>query len=146
MSFCPECGNKTNTNDKFCGKCGKSLKEQRSNASVTTAPTINPTQKQVKYEGTVHKCPFCGEIVDSLKANCPSCGKEFRDTSSALTVKEFSERLIEISKNPPKNRKVTASDPILPVDRMKIELIQGFPIPNSKILLNSWFLQIPILL
>ena len=129
MPFCPNCRAKINTSDKFCGKCGKDLKEQN---STVVAPINNSAQKQVKYEGTVHKCPFCGETVESLKANCPSCGKEFRDSPSALTVKEFSERLIEISKNPPKNRKVTSSDPILPVDRMKIELIQGFPIPSTK--------------
>lgn len=143
MPFCPECGNKINTTDKFCGKCGKNLKEQTVNTKPQSTNIPTP-QKQVKYEGSVHKCPFCGEVVESLKKNCPSCGKEFRDTPSSMSVKEFSQQLIALNNSTsiiqtPTKKKIPHKQLLLMQEEAKeqlrkkrIALIQSFPIPNSK--------------
>lgn len=55
------------------------------------------------YEGKVHKCPNCGDLIDSFHAICPTCGYEIRNAKSSSVVREFAEKLELISsqKMPP---------------------------------------------
>lgn len=105
MAFCMNCGQKLADGAKFCSACGTPV------ASVKT----EKTQRTTVYDGEVHKCPNCGESINSFVANCPSCGHEFRGTSTAKTVKEFSEKL---------EWAIT--------DKQRILLIRSYPVPNTK--------------
>lgn len=102
MPFCIKCGNQLVDGAKFCSECG--------------TPTKNDNSKRTSvYEGEIHKCPNCGEVLDSFVSNCPACGFELRGTKSSETVQNFAKR-IENAIN----------------DAQKIEIIRSYPIPNNK--------------
>ena len=67
------------------------------------------------YEGTIHKCPNCGEILKSFESICSVCGFEIRDNEGCVSVAKFTE-LLESETNEAK----------------KIALIKSFYIPNTK--------------
>ena len=102
MPFCYTCGQQINDGAKFCPICG--------------TPTNNEnTKRKSVYDGKIHKCPNCGEVLDSFVINCPACGFELRETKSSETVQNFALR-IEQAIN----------------DTQKIEIIRSYPIPNNK--------------
>ena len=45
------------------------------------------------YDGVVHKCPNCGETLQSFVSFCPTCGLELRGSNISNSVREFSEML-----------------------------------------------------
>lgn len=107
VRFCSYCGTKLDKGAKFCKGCGKQVgqfssvgdkrvnyHEKKSDESITKRQTV--------YEGYIHKCPNCGEVLDSFVTNCPSCGNEIRDTKAVSTVREFTQKLerIEAQKMP----------------------------------------------
>lgn len=104
MSFCSNCGKQLAEGVKFCSECGAKVIESE-----------NPEQRKVVYEGEIHKCPSCGEILESFVAKCPTCGYELRGKKSSNSVKEFA-------------MKLAATE----MDSAKVVLIQNFPIPNTK--------------
>ncbi|MGN0621417.1 MAG: zinc ribbon domain-containing protein [Porcipelethomonas sp.] len=102
MPFCINCGKQLADGTKFCSECG--------------TPTNNDNSKRKSiYDGEIHKCPNCGEVLDSFVSNCPACGFELRGTKSSETVQNFAKR-IENAIN----------------DAQKIEIIRSYPIPNNK--------------
>lgn len=70
--------------------------------------------KSDKY-GDVRKCPACGAIVGAFKGCCPECGYEFSNIDANLSSKKLHESL---SKSGSSSKKV--------------EIIETFPIPNTK--------------
>ena len=106
MAFCSECGKELRVGAKFCDDCGSAV---GAGASPST-----PERKQV-FEGEVHKCSMCGQILESFSARCPACGCEIRRSGSSGVVLDFA-RKFENCKS----------------DAEKINLIKGFPIPNTK--------------
>lgn len=56
----------------------------------------NPTERKTVYEGYIHKCPNCGEVLEAFVTHCPSCGYEIRDTHSSSSVREFAAKLERI--------------------------------------------------
>lgn len=82
MSFCINCGRELAEGEKFCANCGKSVNDSNSSS-----------QRKITYEGEVHKCPQCGEVLDSFITVCPSCGYELRGSSATSAVKEFATKL-----------------------------------------------------
>ena len=74
MAFCSNCGERIEEGANFCNKCGKPVNENYSSRKVT-------------YEGEIHKCPNCGEILNSFVSNCPTCGYELRSVNTSNTVK-----------------------------------------------------------
>lgn len=116
--FCSYCGAKLDDGAKFCKKCGKSVVEK---AELNSIPKYeesysgNPTERKTVYEGYIHKCPNCGEILGSFTAQCTSCGYEIRGTGISEAVSEFSLKLVDLQS-----------------DEEKINFIRNFPIPNSK--------------
>ena len=78
MPFCINCGQQIVEGAKFCHFCGSSQTGVSSN-----------TQREIVFEGTIHKCPFCGEFVESLNTKCPSCGNEFRDKKIDESLQKF---------------------------------------------------------
>ncbi len=102
MAFCSECGNKLSDGARFCANCGKKIE-----------PTTY--QREIMYEGKIHKCPLCGEVANSFTTICPTCGYEFRSLNQKSLVKELAERIEqETSLN------------------KKIELITNFYVPNTR--------------
>lgn len=106
MAFCSNCGYQLADGAKFCFECGTPV-------AATNTP-LNEQRKTV-YEGTVHKCPQCNEVLDSFVTVCPSCGYELRGASATSAVKEFAAKLDDVSS-----------------DKQKANIIRSFPIPNTK--------------
>ena len=78
-------------------------------------PKGNQSSRQIVYEGKLHKCPNCGELLNSFAMTCPSCGYEIRDSLTSESVINFANRLMNVES-----------------ENAKITLIRNFPIPNTK--------------
>ncbi|MBR5448752.1 MAG: zinc ribbon domain-containing protein [Clostridia bacterium] len=125
MAFCIKCGEALPPGVSFCIKCGEKVRPIPTAPKTTfTAPaeevvevpkTTDTTERKTVYEGSMHKCPECGQPLESFCARCPACGHEVRDSGSAATVAVFSAKLER------------ARD-----DGEKMLLIKSFPIPNTK--------------
>lgn len=127
MAFCSNCGKELATGAKFCFECG------------TAVSDVDNSQRKSVYEGKIHKCPNCGEILNSFTVYCPTCGYELRDSQVVNSVRELSYKLenIEKSREQTKSRsligKLYGSDGQLgKTDEQKISLIRSFSIPNTK--------------
>ena len=89
-------------------------------------------------EGSIHKCPNCGEIIKSFTANCPSCGLEFRDLESVSSTKRLEIELKKIDSKRKGSSKSTLADVFHhayrgdSITEQKISLIRSFAIPNTK--------------
>lgn len=105
MAFCMNCGQQLPDGAKFCANCG------------TATGTVKPeeTQRKTVYDGEIHKCPNCGEILNSFVSTCPSCGYEIRNNRVSTSIREFAENVIKAE-----------------TDAKKTTLIRNFPIPNTK--------------
>lgn len=129
MSFCIHCGQELADSANFCVNCGE-----------TVGASPNGTQKQRKtiYEGEIHKCPNCGEILDSFTVRCPACGYELRGTKATNSVREFAMKLEKIESEREKTKpqfifaKALTDENISKTDKQKINLIRSFSIPNTK--------------
>ena len=148
--YCPGCRKRIKSSDKFCSKCGKDLVHRTVNNlpvvnAVNNIPVANNVindnsrnnERQRVYEGTVHNCPFCGEIVPSLNVKCPSCGNEFRDINLNSSVYKFSQQLIRLNNQENtiinnNGRNNNNSPDFTIIEKKKIALVQSFPIPNTK--------------
>ena len=97
--FCPYCGTRLDMGAKFCKNCGESIAPANQGAfsdSPADDKTVKKkpiTERKVVYEGYIHKCPNCGEVLDSFVAKCPSCGCEIRDGQVSNSVQEFASHL-----------------------------------------------------
>ena len=106
MAYCINCGKQLVEDAKFCFECG---------ARVTLDEKQTQSERKVVYEGEIHKCPSCGEILEAFVTNCPTCGYELRGTKASSTVKDFAIKLSQAE-----------------TDSAKVSLIRNFPIPNTK--------------
>lgn len=104
MSFCINCGRELAEGAKFCANCGKAVNNNSSN-----------NQRKATYDGEIHKCPNCGEVLNAFVPKCPACGYELRGTSATNSIEELYKN-IQNSKN----------------DNEVIRLIKMFPVPNNK--------------
>lgn len=104
MPFCIKCGKEIISGSNYCPVCGASQ-----------AGNTHSNQRSTVFEGELHKCPNCGEILDSFMSRCPTCDYEIRGAESARAVSEFSVRLEKLR-----------------FESDKINFIRNFPIPNSK--------------
>ena len=93
MAFCINCGQELVEGAKFCAGCGTAVNNSDS-----------ATQRKTVYDGVLHKCPNCGEVLSSFLANCPACGFEFNNkkVNASLTafIEEINECDRQIAKNP----------------------------------------------
>ena len=125
MAFCNNCGSELPNGANFCHICGH---------EVGTAK-VGQTQRQQVFEGTIHKCPNCGEVIASFHANCPTCGFEFRNATASSAVREFVRKLEEIESgaNTGKRGLSKAFSRLSgDTDRQKLNMIQSFSVPNTK--------------
>ena len=129
MAFCVKCGKELSLDAVFCSACGAPVQEaiKRDEARKTF------------YDGEIHKCPNCGEILKSFETNCPTCGYELRGAKATTSVKDFAEQLQEIEKHRTQEgwgdvlrQKLLRQKQVSVVDQQKISLINNFPIPNAK--------------
>lgn len=104
MAFCIKCGKEIPADAKFCAACG----------TAVNTNTNSPQDKTV-YDGKLHKCPNCGELLEAFVTTCPVCKYELRSTNATSYVHEFS-------------LKIEKTEDI----EQKIELIKNFYIPNTK--------------
>lgn len=73
------------------------------------------SQRKTVYDGEIHKCPHCGETLKSFETVCPTCKQEIRGAKSTSAISALRNEL-----------KLATSD------KQKIEIIKGFPVPNTK--------------
>ena len=127
MAFCINCGQELPDEAKFCANCGKAAIENNS-----------ASQRKTIYEGELHKCPSCGEVLKAFELNCPACGYELRGNRASSAVKEFALKLeaIESRREYEKPRGLfsatEAQQRVSKTDEQKISLIKSFSVPNSK--------------
>ncbi len=94
MAFCNNCGSSLPNNAKFCNKCGskvvlKSDTPFDDNTYYTNSVDNESTTRSEVYVGTVKKCPYCGEILESKYGNCPSCGHAIQSQRLSSNLVEF---------------------------------------------------------
>ena len=113
MSYCKKCGGKLPAGAKFCGECGSQVEADDKQNGLQQELNASSQGKSF-FDGEIHKCPSCGENLNSFTANCPVCGYELRGAVAISSVKEFSEKISNQS------------------EKQKIDIIRMFPIPNTK--------------
>ena len=104
MAFCTNCGQQVADDAKFCANCGTPISQNTSN-----------TERKTVFDGEIHKCPHCGEVLKAFETICPTCKFELRGTKAAGSVREFALKLENVSS-----------------EEKRIELIKNFYIPNTK--------------
>ena len=141
--YCNNCGEQLLPNSKFCNYCGTPMDNTKKEKKLIEEKkeTIREefTKRKMVYEGKIHKCPNCGEVLEALIVNCPACGYELRDSKNSSAVEELSRKLEEIEEKRDKSRVSTQilgifnlSVGLTKNDEQKISLIRNFPIPNTK--------------
>ena len=142
--FCSKCGEKLVVGSKFCNFCGTPTnnadpkKEEKINEEPRVEYNDEPiTERQTVYEGNVHKCPNCGEVLNAFTANCPACGHELRGTKATSAVRELAAKLeaIESKREAVKHNALKSlyfGQSLTKTDEQKISLIRSFSIPNTK--------------
>lgn len=125
MAFCKCCGYQMADDAKFCLRCGTK--------KVTQQPPQNEERKTV-YDGEIHKCPNCGDILDAYEAVCSACGYEQRGTQATGAVQELAFKLqqIESERTNRRNNNGFGFAQNAEIDLQKINLIRSFVIPNTK--------------
>ena len=106
MAFCVKCGQQHDDGVKFCSNCG--TQTVKSHAEIRG-------QRQMAYAGEIHKCPNCGEVLDSFSITCPACGYEIRGVKASDSAREFAMKLMQSE-----------------TEKQKISIVRSFPIPNTK--------------
>lgn len=131
--YCRNCGKELVVNSKFCNYCGTPID------NIKNEKKEEIIERKMVYDGKIHKCPNCGEILNSFTSNCPSCGYELRDSINSNAIEELSRKLEEIEAKRDKSKASTKilgafnlGDGLTKTDEQKISLIRNFPIPNTK--------------
>lgn len=86
MAFCTNCGEQIVAGAKFCANCG---------TPTTSVENNDRTKRKTVYDGEIHKCPNCGEVLNSFVAICPACGFELSGKQTSSTLQKFIEKVNE---------------------------------------------------
>lgn len=156
MQFCPYCGTKLDDGARFCKNCGEAIAnntQEQQTLKREKRIEENPSERKIVYEGYVHKCPSCGEVLEAFLTVCPACGHELRNVKSSTSVREFALKLEAISaqKMPVFAEKMSVMKMVFGKDlkeedeakealkrfehqrdKEKASLIINFSVPNSK--------------
>ena len=104
MAFCTNCGQQVAEGAKFCANCGTPISQNTSN-----------TERKTVFDGEIHKCPHCGEVLKAFETVCPTCKFELRGAKGSSTVKDLAEKLENATS-----------------EKQRIIIIKNFPVPNTK--------------
>lgn len=116
MAYCRYCGNELKSGTNYCCNCGKSNNiDMTCNKKNKCNNDSKLSKKNVFFDGEIHKCPSCGEILNSFVSICPSCGYELRGTYSSTAITDFSNMISNCES-----------------EKKLISIIENFPIPNTK--------------
>ena len=97
--YCSNCGEKLKATSKFCNSCGSKIGNETQDDNIEKKSKKEEyTERKVVYEGDIHKCPNCGELVNSFDAMCPACGHELNSKKVSSTLKEFIDTINEHDK------------------------------------------------
>lgn len=123
MAYCSACGHQLTDEARFCVNCGQTVSENTSNA-----------KRKAVYDGEIHKCPNCGDILDAYESVCKACGYEQRGSKATSSVHELAVRLqkIEEARLANSNSSGLGFNRGSEIDQQKINLIRSFVIPNTK--------------
>ena len=110
--FCANCGSRVLRAAKFCSECG---------SKAGQVANSNNEQSSVVYDGRIHKCKNCGEVLRAFETICPACGYELRDTYASAAIRSFAEKIEALQQNGKYKDKSNI-----------INLIRTFPIPNTR--------------
>ena len=129
--FCAYCGTKLDEGARFCKNCGEPVAQTNSPTGgiVFNDPTKTEiqqlkvdsvmddprTKRKAVYDGELHKCPNCGELLKSFTTVCPTCAYELRGVQTNSPVEALVKKIEHASSLDEKN-----------------ELIANFYIPNTK--------------
>lgn len=105
MAFCSNCGHQLADGAKFCFECGAKVDALES----------QKTRRRTVYDGEIHKCPNCGDILEAHEVVCGACGYELRGAAASTVVHDFS-------------IKIANTDNVV----SKGDLIRNFCVPNTK--------------
>lgn len=78
--YCRKCGKQIPDNSRFCSFCGEDL-----SSDINTEHEERGKKRKVVFDGEIHKCPNCGEILDAFVIKCPTCGFEIRGKKAEQT-------------------------------------------------------------
>ena len=123
MPFCSYCGHKLTEGAKFCFECGTKVNIQE--------PSQDEVRK-VAYDGEIHKCPNCGDILDAYESVCKACGYEQRGSRATSSVHELAVKLQQIEEARLTSNNHSRFGQSSEIDQQKINLIRSFVIPNTK--------------
>ena len=133
-AFCQHCGKRTDDGARFCSSCGTAL----------SPPPPAPENGR--------KCPSCGAGASAMTVQCPYCGHELGGSGVPGGVAAFFERLDALDQQlfeAEAAKEVTRPGGAFGAmsgfagvaktltgtsagDKRKLEMIQNFPIPNSR--------------
>ena len=102
MAFCMNCGKELPNGAKFCLECGTKLGDIKENQTA---------KRETTYEGTIYRCPNCGDILGAYESICKSCGYERRGTKATNSSQELCQKLQEIEMKRPANKRTVLRDP-----------------------------------
>jgi hypothetical protein len=155
--FCASCGkavgmngdktflsNETDEISKAEKKKPEKEDETETKTEIKTETVVVPEIKHFEarrqvFDGEIHKCPNCGEVLNSFIVKCPACGYELRGAKAADSVHELAAKLEQIESKR-ENYKSTSfvskiygdDGQISKTDEQKVSLIRSIVIPNTK--------------
>lgn len=129
MAFCTNCGCRLAEGAKFCFECG---------AKVGNPADTRAEARKTVYDGEIYRCPNCGDILDAYESVCQTCGYERRGARATSSVQELAQKIEQIELQRPIQKKTSIFGQVFKQDYLSgtdwqiINLIQSFPIPNTK--------------
>lgn len=105
------------------------LYEKQKATQAVQSTTQGAAPKSEKY-GDVRKCPSCGAIVESFTTRCPDCGHEFSNIGTVSSFNLLSSKLEALENQ--KKGTLWGAIKDESIDKQKVSLINGFPVPTTK--------------